>query len=478
MGPARVFCLNPLMDLPSRHASGSCDGDETADLYFLDLDPYRDPGKTNGCLERLAREVSARRLDLAAKTLLLSARGLDPLGRELLALLRQFGAHHLFYEAWNQASELVDLLEGGVESLYFLPVTSNLTFRPTAPTLTVPPSARVAVKPNRQIFVSLGGDDDLDVIRGVVARCPDLRFFVPTVTWVKGPTRERRYLEVRIPAPNVTPVDCSTSLREQSPAFSQDYLKTYGGCDTVLVANVPAKRHQMRGGVRVADALQARKQLVLVENPMCQLIMARHGATCLVAEPTVESVAAHLTRICEGGFQVDEGVYEEIRSLTFDAGKLSWILEAGREPERARRSVFACTRERLAREIELLGDFVTSVDPYGGRVSTSPGARPPPGSSPPPKAEPLAALFDLAVGKPVPSRGGPFVVQRIVAEGPSAYRVDCEQPGTGAGVTVLIVTVPTEAYAYRTRRGHYLVCVGTVQTEPAREALRRIAELC
>jgi hypothetical protein len=98
---------------------------------------------------------------------------------------------------------------------------------------------------------------------------------------------------------------------------------------------------QLRGGVRFADALLARKHIVITENPMCQLLMAEHERTCLVAERNAEAVAAHLVRICSGGFQVLESVYEQIRRLTLDPEKLGWMVEAVRVPEVARRSRFA-----------------------------------------------------------------------------------------------------------------------------------------
>lgn len=462
--PDRIFRLNPLIDLPSTLPTGGYEGGEDAELYFLDFDPYVDRSKTTGCLVRLAREVSARRLDLATKTLLLAARGLYPLGRELMTLLHDFRTHHVFFELWNGDNELAELLEGGVENLYFMPVTTV----PKAPELDRSP--RVPASPNGRVFVSLGGDDDLDLIGVVVARCPRLSFFVPTVRWVKGEDDAKRFLEVRIPGANVTPVDCSAVLRAQRESLTPAYRSAYRDCDTVLIAPHPARRRQMRGGVRLVDALQARKHMVVVDNPMCELVMARAGETCLTAAPDAGSVAQQLERICSGGFQVDESRYEEIRSLTFPDHKLPWMIAAARQPDRARRSVFGCGRERLEREVAR----GAGLTPAAG--SPAPGTSPAAGPAAP---APLATLFDLAVGKDVLAAGGAsFVVRSIVAEAGDAYRVELVPRESGVALAVRVVTSATGAFAYRTRRGHYLVCLSSGLTGPAREALKRIAELC
>jgi hypothetical protein len=93
--------------------------------------------------------------------------------------------------------------------------------------------------------------------------------------------------------------------------------------------------------------------------------------------------------------------------------------------------------------------------------------------------EPMETLFDLAVGTEVPSGGGAsFFVKSIAAEGRDAYRVELEQRETGSALSVRVLTVATENYADRTKRGHYLVILSSGLTPQASEALRRIAELC
>src|SRR6185436_14916024 len=102
----------------------------------------------------------------------------------------------------------------------------------------------------------------------------------------------------------------------------------YDSCDTVLLATQREKMFQMRGGIRVADALYARKYLVMAENPMCQLLTAQHERTCLVFEHDVGQASAQLRRIADGGFQVDRDVYEEIRGLTDHEAQLRWMISA------------------------------------------------------------------------------------------------------------------------------------------------------
>jgi hypothetical protein len=346
----RIFVLNHLIDMPTVYATKPFEGGSDADLYLFDYD-YIDQSKSSGCLSRLAEARAENGLDFSTKTLLLAARGLHPIGDGLIALLREFREHHMFFELWNGLNEVVELAYARIENLYLFPVTNRLQQSS---------KRRVPSSPNRRVFVSLGGDDDLDLIRAVISQCPELHFSVPTVSWQK-PGSEKRFFDVQIPAANVTAVDCSAVRHNQQLSFSAEYRSAYDACDTVLIATLPDKIFQMRGGVRVADALHAGRHIVVTENPQCQLVMAQHEKTCLVAEHAAESVAANLMRICQGAFQVDETVYEEVRRLTVKENKLHWMIEAGEQPEAARRSVFA-------RDSDLLATIRGSLLPHGQSV--------------------------------------------------------------------------------------------------------------
>ena len=325
-----VFVLNTLLGMPTTFPTKPYEGGPESELYLFEYN-YMDRAKALASIANLEEVRREQNLDFASKTLLLAAKGLHPLNEQLLDLGRRFRAHHVFFELWNGLKEVVALAHARPEHLYFLPVTSRL--RDVG-------SPRVPSSPNQNVFVSLGGDDDLDVIRQVIARCPQLHFFLPTVSWAK-PGSDKRFLDVQLPSANVTAVDCSAVKATQQLSFSPEYRAAYGSCDTVLIATTADKMFQLRGGVRFADALHARKHIVITENPMCQLLMAEHERTCLVAEHHPDAIAAQLTRVCTGGFQVAESLYEEIRRLTLDPSKLSWMVEAGRAPEVAGRSVFA-----------------------------------------------------------------------------------------------------------------------------------------
>lgn len=324
-----LFVLNPLIDMPTSHAAARHQGGRDAELYFLDYN-YLQQASTAACLTRLAQVRADQDLDFSSKTLVLAAKGLHPANQQLLELVREFRQHHLFFELWNGLKEVVLLANARLEHLYFLPVAARLS-RPATP---------MPTRPNQRVFVSLGGDDDLDLIRRTIARCPHLQFFVPDVSWAK-PQSEKEFFDVAIQADNVTAVDCAAVRRDRQLTFSAHYESAYDACDTVLIATVAEKMLQMRGGVRLADALRAHKHVVMAENPLCQLVMAQHEQTCLVATHDADSVAAHLTRICAGGFQVVESRYEAVRQLMTEENKLPWMLEATADPETARRSVFA-----------------------------------------------------------------------------------------------------------------------------------------
>ncbi len=327
-----VWDLNALTGIPSSYASPELGGGAAADLCLLDHS-YLDRTRTLAGIAELMDLWRTGRVDFSTKTLLLAAGGLHPIGNDLFALLGAFRAHHVFFGLWNGLHEIVQLDEAHVENLYYMPVATRLK------RVTV---RRVPRRPNARVFVSLGGDDDLELIRAVIAANPQLRFFVPTVAWEK-PGSEKRYVEVTIAGPNVTPVDCSIVQRDAQPMFSPAYAKAYDACDIVLLATRREKMFQMRGGVRVADALYGRKYLVMAENPMCQLLMAQHERTCLVFEHDAVQACAQLQRISRGGFRVDQDGYEEIRRLTAFEAQLRWMIAAALRPEDARASALACS---------------------------------------------------------------------------------------------------------------------------------------
>jgi hypothetical protein len=331
-----VFVLNRLIDMPTSYAMDGCRGDRDAELYFLDYNYIRQE-RTAACLADLARVGAEQHLDFSCKTLLLSAKGLHPANDALLEFVRQFRAHHLFFELWNGIKEVVLLANAQLDHLYFMPVAAGLER---------PPASRVALRPNNRVFVSLGGDDDIDLIARTIERCPNLQFFVPDVSWAK-PGSEKKFFDVRIAGENVTAVDCAQVQRDRHPTFSSHYQSAYDACDTVLVATVAEKMYQMRGGVRLADALRARKHIVTTENPLCQLVMAQHERTCLVATHDPTDLAAQLMRVCDGDFQPDASIYEAVRHLTAESNKLPWMLATATRPDSMERAVVARGRDLL-----------------------------------------------------------------------------------------------------------------------------------
>lgn len=325
-----VFLLNAALGMPTSLPAGACAGDAAAPLYLLDYN-YIDRQRTLDGVAALPRLRAERRLPLADRTLLLAIKGLHPLADQLLALSREFAARHVFFEVWNGVREMVHLAEAGLEHFYLLPVTKRLD---------IGGGEQVVRQPNRRVFVSLGGDDELDLIAATIAACPDLHFCVPTVTWGK-PGSDKRFSAVSLPGANVSPVDCDAVQRDQKLAFTPAYRAAYQSCDTVMVATSREKMFQMRGGVRIADALWARKRLVVTENAPSQLLMAQHERTCLVAEHDAGALAAQLARATSEGFQVDEPLSEAIRALTDDASKLAFMVAAAADPDAARRSPFS-----------------------------------------------------------------------------------------------------------------------------------------
>src|SRR5262245_25356186 len=94
----------------------------TADcpLYLLDFN-YADRRKTASCFTEIAQARARYGLDFSTKTLVLAAKGLHPSGPELFALVREFRAHHVFFELWNGLREVVELANAKVENVYYLP---------------------------------------------------------------------------------------------------------------------------------------------------------------------------------------------------------------------------------------------------------------------------------------------------------------------------------------------------------------------
>ena len=325
-----VFLLNAALNIPTTIAARSCAGDAGAPAYLLDYN-YIDRQRALDGFAALPRLVDERRLPLADRTLLLAIKGLHPVGDQLLAFARRFAHHHVFFEVWNGIRELVHLAEAGLEHLYVLPVAQRLQ---------LVGGKRVAAQPNRRVFVSLGGDDDLELIAAAIAACPDLHFCVPTVSWGK-PGSDKRFSAVSLPGANVSPVDCDAVHRDQQLAFTPAYRAAYESCDTVLIATRREKMFQMRGGVRMADALWARKRIVVTENVPCQLLMAQPERTCLVAAHDAGDVAAQLARITTEQFQVDAPLFEAVRALTDEPAKLEFMVAAAADPATARRSPFS-----------------------------------------------------------------------------------------------------------------------------------------
>jgi hypothetical protein len=79
--------------------------------------------------------------------------------------------------------EVHELAAARFQNLYVLPVSAALV--PHAEPEAMPP------RPNRHVFVSLGGDDELDLLSQIVRRRPDLHFFVPDQSWRKSDTATR-----------------------------------------------------------------------------------------------------------------------------------------------------------------------------------------------------------------------------------------------------------------------------------------------
>jgi hypothetical protein len=466
-----VAFLNDLVGLPSPHAGRVFAGRLDVDTLFLDYN-YRDRRKTEACLGLLARARRERGLDFSTKTLLLAARGLDPDHGALLDFVREFKDHHVFFELWNTEAEVAELYRAELENLYFLPVTAALRLPlPEAP-------APWPARPNRRVFVSLGGDDDLDLVGEVIRRRDDLHFFVPDLAWHK-PNPGRREFAVHIPGRNVTGVPCASPQRftvtaarglaqawwtsSTGSSFTPAYRLAYAACDTVLVATRAEKRQQMRGGIRVADALAARKRLVLAKNSMCELLMAQHEKTALVADHDAESISAALDRVGDGSFAVDHDLYEEIRALTCDDAKAAWMMGVPLDPDRARRSAFRRDPARIRRDLMRLAPAVHCPPLVATLFGLTQGQA---------LSVPDAALD----GGSRPQAPGVSRIAEIRLESDTSYEVTLTRAGARPLVVVLS-TAPVERYYRRTARGHYLSYRGSGVTPGETSLLEQVARL-
>lgn len=426
-----VALLNRFVGVPTPHARYRFARGLDAPVYFLDFN-YRDRARAAACLDELARVRRAHGLRFADKTLLLSARGLDPHGAALLNLAHEFAHHHVFFELWNNTVEIDDLHRARLQALYFVPVTAALDLGP---------AAAMPARPNRRVFVSLGTDDDLELVRAVIRARPDVHFCVPSVSWQK-PSEGRRDFEVRIQAPNVTRVRCRPSR------FSLHYLRAYASCNTVLVATSAAKVQQMRGGIRIADAIAAGKRLVATRSPMCELLMAQHERTCLVTGHDAGGVSTALDRMLDGSFQVDAPLFEAIRALTRDRDKLSWMMATRTDPARARRSPF--WRDEA--------DLMAILGPSGA------------------PSTPLGALFGLTRGQRLAVPGlGALRVDDLRRQGETDYHLTLSCAGARP-LDLFLSTAPTERYFRRTSRGHYLSYRGSDVTAEEEQALGEVLQ--
>jgi hypothetical protein len=377
-------------------------------------------------------------LDFGSKSLLLSACGLGPDPDALLAFAREFGEQHVFFELWNAEWEVATLRSARLANLYFLPVTAALD-------LVYP--ARMTARPNRRVFVSLGGDDDLELLQEVIRRRDDAHVFVPDRAWHK-PSFGKVEFPVRMEGRNVTRVACWGALRFGQ--FTLAYRRAFAGCDTVLIATRAAERHRMRAGIRVADALAARKRLVMAQNTMCELLMAQHERTALVAPHDAIALADALGRALEGTFRPQRGLSDEIRRLTRDERKVAWMIDAARSPEKARGSPFRRDPDRLAEDIARLG---LSVD----------------------DRSPVWKLSSLRQGQRLGASAS-YLVEAIHRAGDSTFEITLVRSGVRPLVAILS-TVPLDSYFRRTSQALYLMYRGELATHEEQLALAELADL-
>jgi hypothetical protein len=425
----RAHLLNRSIGLPSHYEKlAQAGGDPSSELYLFDYN-YIDRPKTEKSMEALADAVARGAVEnFAGKTLMIACKGLHPAGAQLLELARKFRSHHLFCELWNITKELAQLVDPFIEHLYFLPVTSILPFPPA-----LPPE-----KPNGNVLVSLGGDDDIDLLAQVVERCPQLRFFVPNKAWDKTGEVLRLY-RVPISGPNVERVHSAGYFQKKKPSFSREYLHAVAACDTVLIATKVLPEQPMRGGIRVADGLRVGKYVVMVENPMCEALMAQHERTALVVPPDPAKTAAALERVCAGKFRVGPE-YAAIGRLTDDESKLAWMIEAASDPNARDRRVFARSAPQIADGLGRLG-WVTR-------------------------------LHGLSVGDQLTA----FAVRRIVAENDEGHRIEL-QTNAGDSLSLLVSPRPLDPCYCRTRQGNYLRYHGNVLRPVHAAVIARVADL-
>ena len=158
---------------------------------------------------------------------------------------------------------------------------------------------------------------------------------------------------------------------------------------------------------------------------------AQHGKTALVADHDAESVSAALDKNYDGSFVVDRDLYEDIRRLTRDDAKCSWMMGVPLDPDAARRSVLRTDPERILRDLARVAPWVHCVVP-------------------------VATLFGLTRGQElsVPD-AGVCRVDDIRLESETSYLITLKRDDARP-LLVALSTAPMEKYYRKTPRGHYL----------------------
>ncbi len=233
--------------------------------------------------------------------------------KNIQKISKYFKKTFYFSELRLSQENTLELSKLNKEAYSLFPVSTNTN-------LQIIPRKNIEKIPNKNIFISLWHwSDNFKLISNIIKSNPYLNFRAPDISfwiWSFKKSKKKIYFNLKFSNLNII------------KSYTEQYFEALNKCDLVLLPLVNKKNRiesWMVWWFRMSNALRGNKYIIMTENYINRIVMAKDNETCLIVKWTTDEINIALKKIYSWEFKINQEALSKIRFLMDYENRIKYI---------------------------------------------------------------------------------------------------------------------------------------------------------